>query len=68
MKFKDMLRDQILILDGGMGTEIMKRSSQGFDYPELLNLEKDNVILDIHKAYLEAGADVLDINLGKKCP
>jgi len=37
MKFKDMLRDQILILD-------------------------------IRKVYLEAGADVLDMNLGKKCP
>jgi len=62
MKFKDILRDQILILDGGMGTEIMKRSSQRFDYPELLNLEKDNVILDIHKAYLEAGADIIETN------
>ncbi len=62
MKFKDILCDQILILDGGMGTEIMKRTRQRFDYPELLNLEKDNVILDIHKAYLEAGADIIETN------
>jgi 5-methyltetrahydrofolate--homocysteine methyltransferase len=62
MKLLETLEEKILILDGGMGTEILKHTGRSFDCPELLNLEKSEVILAIHRAYREAGADILETN------
>ena len=55
------MQNRILILDGAMGTMI---SSLGYAEPlnELLNLKKPEVIESIHKAYLDAGADIIETN------
>ena len=70
-------RARILILDGAMGTMIQRhrlseadsRGERFRDHPrdlkgdnELLVLTRPDVILDIHRAYLEAGADVIETN------
>jgi len=56
------LSEKVLILDGAIGTEIMKRSLSGFDYLERLNLSKPDLIRDIHKTYIDAGADIISTN------
>ncbi|MBW3518496.1 homocysteine S-methyltransferase family protein [Flavobacterium sp. NKUCC04_CG] len=72
-----LLRKNILILDGAMGTMIQKhqfseadyrgqRFAQ-FEYPlqgnnDLLSLTQPEAILAIHRQYLEAGADIIETN------
>ena len=68
---------KVLVLDGAMGTMIQRyklteedyRGERFKDYPsplkgnnDLLSLTKPEVILEIHKKYLEAGADILETN------
>lgn len=63
------LRDRIIIMDGAMGTMIQQR---GLDSAEagsgvngnldMLNLVNPNGIASIHKAYIEAGAELIETN------
>jgi 5-methyltetrahydrofolate--homocysteine methyltransferase len=72
-----LLAERILILDGAMGTMIQRhglteadyRGARFADWPrdlkgnnDLLVLTRPDVIRDIHAAYLEAGADILETN------
>ena len=76
-KFSDLLKQRILILDGAMGTMIQKyklgeadyRGERFKDWPsdlkgnnDLLSLTQPKIIGDIHRAYLEAGADIVETN------
>ncbi|KLV06289.1 methionine synthase [Photobacterium aquae] len=71
------LNEQILIIDGGMGTMIQSYKLEEHDYRgtrfaewqsdlkgnnDLLVLTQPQLIKDIHCAYLEAGADILETN------
>jgi 5-methyltetrahydrofolate--homocysteine methyltransferase len=65
----DALNTRILVLDGAMGTMIHQVPlSIETDYlgrencPEILNVTRPDVISDIHRAYLEAGADIVETN------
>lgn len=74
---KQLLTERILLLDGAMGTMIQsyKLSEQDYrgtrfaDFPhdlrgnnDLLNLTRPEVIREIHRAYLEADADIIETN------
>src|ERR1700720_3803750 len=63
----DALNDRILVLDGAMGTMIHQAPlSIETDYlgrencPEILVVTRPDVILGIHRAYLDAGADIIE--------
>jgi 5-methyltetrahydrofolate--homocysteine methyltransferase len=65
----DSLGARILVLDGAMGTMIHQATlSIRTDYlgrencPEILNVTRPEVIEGIHRAYLEAGADIIETN------
>ncbi len=62
-KFLDLLEgDGVVVFDGGMGTEIYKRGiyiNRCFDE---LNLSGPNLILEIHKDYINSGSDVIQTN------
>jgi 5-methyltetrahydrofolate--homocysteine methyltransferase len=75
--FTDILGQRILILDGAMGTMIQRyglteddfRGELFQDHPsdlkgnnDLLSLTRPDVIEEIHNAYLEAGADIIETN------
>lgn len=75
IELKDIIKEKILVLDGAMGTAIQSyhlseedyRGDQTFSHPQkgnndLLTLTKPSVIFDIHKSYLEAGADIIETN------
>ena len=47
------------ILDGAMGTELMKRGCGGSPFMEEVNLTAPEVVREIQRAYVEAGSDVL---------
>ena len=74
---KDFLKKRILILDGAMGTNIQKYSLAEKDYRgetfknhpvdlkgnnDVLTLTRPDIIRDIHKRFLEAGADIIEAN------
>jgi len=56
----DTLLKRPLIFDGAMGTELQARGL--FQNPAELNLTHPEAILDIHKQYLSAGADIVTAN------
>jgi methionine synthase I (cobalamin-dependent) len=48
---------RVLIMDGAMGTEL-QRLNGAFEGGELLNLSQPDEIRRMHRAYLDAGAEV----------
>ena len=76
-RIEDIITKKILILDGAMGTMIQKHKFQENDYRgdkfkdhpklqkgnnDLLSITKPDVIKQIHREYLEAGADIITTN------
>lgn len=77
MKLRDNIKDRILILDGAMGTMIQGYNLTEKDFRgelellqmlnyqgnnDMLNLSRPDIIEDIHRRYLEAGADIISTN------
>ncbi len=58
----DLLRERILVLDGAMGTMLQGQGMSPGHCPELFGIEHADVLLDIHRQYLEAGADIIQSN------
>ena len=79
---EQLLKERILILDGAMGTMIQRYKFEEPDYRgerfqshpldlknnnEALMLVRPDVIEDIHRAYLAAGADIIETNTFNAC-
>ncbi len=77
MSLQEDARRRILVLDGAMGTMIQSyglceadfRGTRFADVPgqmkgnnDILNLTRPDVVSDIHRRYLEAGADIIETN------
>lgn len=77
MKLRDNVKDRILILDGAMGTMIQGYNLTEKDFRgnlellqmlnyqgnnDMLNLSRPDIIEDIHRRYLEVGADIISTN------
>ena len=75
--FKEQFGKRIFVLDGAMGTMIQRHRLQETDYRgkrfidfphdlkghnDLLSLTQPDIITDIHRAYLQAGADFIETN------
>jgi 5-methyltetrahydrofolate--homocysteine methyltransferase len=76
-RLEALLAERILVLDGAYGTAIQARNLADDDYrgerfrdhprevagdPDLLNLTRPDVVEDIHRSYLAAGADIVTTN------
>jgi len=74
---KDLIKERILVIDGAMGTMIQEYNLEEKDFRgdrfvdhskdlqgnnDLLSITQPHVIEAIHKAYLEAGADIIETN------
>ncbi|MDO4999302.1 MAG: methionine synthase [Bacteroidales bacterium] len=57
---REALGRRILILDGAMGTMLQRHGLSGNS--ESFNLSHPDTILDIHRAYIDAGADIITTN------
>ena len=58
-KIISLLKKKILILDGATGTELQKRGMPSGVCPEVWCLDHPEVIQEIHRAYAEAGSDIV---------
>lgn len=64
------LAERILVIDGAMGTQIQARNLTAADFGgaeyegcnEYLTITRPDVIEDVHRAYLAAGADIVESN------
>lgn len=56
------LGKELLIFDGAMGTQLQLCGMQAGEIPEVYNIEHPEIIIDIHKRYLMAGADFITTN------
>ena len=78
-----IIKSKVLVLDGAMGTMIQKLNFNESDYRgerfkdydillkgnnDLLSITQPEAILDIHKAYLKAGADIIMTNTFSSTP
>ena len=62
MNVKEYLIDNILFLDGGMGTLLQSRGLEPGELPETWNLSHPDVIKSIHRDYYDAGSNVVSAN------
>ncbi len=62
MDFKSYLKENIVILDGGMGTLLQAKGLQPGEAPEMWNLTRPEEIEAVHRAYFEAGTNVVCTN------
>ena len=62
MNLSELLNNKILYLDGGMGTLLQKKGLSAGELPERWNITHSDVIIDIHKDYLDAGSNVISTN------
>lgn len=77
MTIQDIIRQRVLILDGAMGTMIQQYNLTENDFRgdrfagadcmmkgnnDMLNITRPDVVRDIHRKYLEAGADIITTN------
>src|SRR3989442_12467883 len=73
---RELLGQRVLVLDGAMGTMLQQRDLTAKDFggtalegcnEELVRTRPD-VVLDIHRAYFEAGLDVVETNTLRGAP
>ncbi len=70
LALRELLRERILILDGAMGTMLQQANLTAADFggPHLegcnenLVITRPDVVLGIHRKYLDAGADIIETN------
>ncbi len=76
-RIQKLLQERILLLDGAMGTMIQRHQLTEADFRgqqfknhhkdlkgnnDLLSITRPDIILEIHRAYLEAGSDIIETN------
>ena len=58
----DLVRTRTVLFDGAVGTELLARGLGPGVPPELWNADQPDVVRNVHRAYFEAGADVVTTN------
>jgi 5-methyltetrahydrofolate--homocysteine methyltransferase len=62
MDLRQRIREGLLLLDGAMGTQLIARGIEGGMCNDYLNIDSPDVVVDVHKAYFEAGSDAVITN------
>ena len=68
MNVLDFVKNTITILDGGMGTLLQEKGLTAGTKPETWNMLHPDIIEDIHRAYFDAGSNIINANtFGANC-
>ena len=62
MKITEALKERLIFFDGAMGTQLQAAGLGLGELPELLCVSDPEVVMGVHRRYLEAGADVVTAN------
>ena len=64
----ELIKQKRIYFDGGLGTMLQKRGLCAGELPENWNLEHPEIITDIHRQYLQSGANIITTNtFGVNC-
>ena len=66
--FKTLLKKDYILLDGGFGTELIKRGFTAEDRAELSCFTHPELVKDIHRSYIEAGSNIIYANTFNATP
>lgn len=67
-RISELINKKRIYFDGGLGTMLQKRGLAPGELPEIWNITHPEIIEDIHRQYLEAGANVITTNtFGVNC-
>ena len=68
MNVLEYIKDNILLLDGAMGTVLQNSGISPGKYPEAMNINHPDVVASVHDAYFSAGSKlVLTNTFGASC-
>ncbi len=62
MDIRAFLQNNIVILDGAMGTIMQDKGLLPGEHPEMWNLTHAEIIKDIHRSYFDAGSNIINTN------
>lgn len=62
MSLLERLRADVLVFDGAMGTMLFHAGLASGACPELWNVDRPEAIQAVHRAYLDAGSDLIETN------
>lgn len=62
MNFEQLLKNDFIYLDGAMGTMLQKSGLKLGHLPEILNITSPEVVMNIHRQYVDAGSDIISAN------
>jgi 5-methyltetrahydrofolate--homocysteine methyltransferase len=62
MELLSRLGKERLFFDGAMGTMLQANGLKAGELPEIWNINNNEIILDIHKSYVKAGAQIIKTN------
>lgn len=62
MEVKEFIKNNILVIDGAMGTMLQNKGLKLGENPEKINIENREMLIEVHKEYIEKGAMVLTTN------
>ena len=55
----DLISERPVLLDGGLGTELIRRGLPQGACPETWNMERPEMVRAVHASYFDAGADAV---------
>lgn len=62
MEVRNYIKENILVFDGAMGTMLQKKGLKLGENPDILSITQKDIIKDIHKEYIESGANCITTN------
>ncbi|NLN40497.1 MAG: dihydropteroate synthase [Clostridiales bacterium] len=62
MDIRKTMEERVLFFDGAMGTMVQRAGLKAGQQPEVYNMIHPEIITSIHKAYVDAGADIITTN------
>lgn len=63
MEINQLLKEkEFIIFDGALGTQLQAKGLKTGETPELLNITNPQLLKEIHRSYIDAGADVVSAN------
>ena len=63
----ELLKKDFVIMDGGMGTMLIKRGMTAGQRSDMMNIEQPEVVTGIQREYVEAGSEILCSNSFSSC-
>ena len=62
MEIKEFIKNNILVFDGAMGTMLQKKGLKLGENPEIFNIKNKDILIEVHKEYIDNGAMVITTN------